>query len=141
MLAVTGAGWDERVEAWFTKQIRIFQDIFPARRASIRELLKQSRPYVETRGGGRHYFSRDDLEAAASKLPAEILDAPIFPIVFTRGEAEDLYIVRGAEAAEAFVRLADLKGLDRLPTGEFYTYKSLVLHFLKRYPSLGIITG
>lgn len=138
---MTESGWDERVEAWFSKQIRSFQDIFPARRASIRELLNQSRPYVETRGGGRHYFSRRDLEAAASKLPAELLDAPIFPIVFTRGEVEDLYIVRGAEAADAFARLSDLNGLDSLPTGEFYTYKSLVLHFLSRYPSLGIIAG
>jgi uncharacterized protein (UPF0216 family) len=134
-------GWDERVEAWLSKQTRILQDIFPARRASIRELLGQPRPYVETRGGGRHYFSRRDLEEAASKLPAELLDAPIFPIVFARGEAEDLYLVRGAEAAAAFAKLSDLRGLDRLPTGEFYTYKSLVLHFLSRYPSLGIITG
>ncbi len=75
------------------------------------------------------------------KLPPELLEAPIFPIVFARGEVEDLYIVRGEEAAAAFARLSDLRGLDRLPTGEFYTYKSLVLHFLSRYPSLGIITG
>ncbi len=129
------------MEAWLSRQARFFQDIFPVRRASIRELLGQSIPYVETRGGGRHYFSKRDLELAASKLPAELLDVPIIPIVFARSEIEGVYVIRGVETADAFAKLSDLKGLDRLPTGEFYTYKSLVLNFLSRYPSLGIITG
>lgn len=111
----------------------------PARRASVRELLSQLRPFVETRGGGIHHFSREDLEKAASILPPELLEAPIFPIVFSRGEIQDVYIIRGAEAAAAFAKLTGIKGLERLSSGDFFTYKSLVLNFLSRYPSLGVI--
>ncbi|MEM0381978.1 MAG: DUF61 family protein [Nitrososphaerota archaeon] len=134
-------GWEGREEVWLSRQARLFRELIPVRRASVRELLSQSTPFVETRGGGRHYFSKKDLEMAASKLRPELLDAPILPIVFTRGEAEDTYIVREAEAAEAFATLSGLRGLERLSSGEFYTYKSLILHFLSRYPSLGVITG
>lgn len=126
-------------DVWLSRQLRFFRDNAPARRASVEELLSQSRPFVETRGGGRHHFSREDLEKAASILPPELINAPIFPIVFSRGEIQDVYIIRGGEAAEAFAKLTGVKGLERLSSGDFFTYKSLVLNFLSRYPSLGVI--
>lgn len=81
------------------------------------------------------------MEEAASRLPADLLEAAVFPIVFTKGDAEDVYLIRDPHAAEVFSRLSETKRAERLPSGEYYTYKSLVLRFLARYPSLGVITG
>lgn len=95
---------------------------------------------METIGGGRHFFSKTDLGRAASLLPPELYSSRIFPIIFARGEMEDAYLIRDAESAEAFKILAGVRRVERLATGEHYTYKSLVIHFLSQYPSLGVIT-
>jgi len=129
-----------REDAWVSSQLKVFREIAPARRASIKELLGMERPYVETMSGGRHYFSRKDLEAASSLLSPRLLESRIFPIIFSRGELEDAYVLRDAESAEAFRTLIGVKRVERLATGEYYAYKSLVIHFLSLYSSLGVIT-
>jgi len=134
-------GGDYWEEAWASHQLHLLRDLVPARRASLRELLSSEEPSVETRSGGRHRFLRRDLEDAASILPVILWDAPVFPIVFTLGEVEGVYLVGGGQAAEVFSRLVGVRGLGRLENGEFYAYKSLVLHFLSRFPTLGVIIG
>jgi uncharacterized protein (UPF0216 family) len=138
--AVGEAEGPDKAEEWFAHQLRAFRQIAPARRASLRELLGSDHPSVETLGGSRHYFRRADLEAASSKLPGELWDARVFPLIFVHEAGSEIYLLRSREEALAFKSLLGLEGLQRTDRGEFYTYRSLVLSFIAKYPSLGLVT-
>jgi uncharacterized protein (UPF0216 family) len=134
-----GEGWG-RDEDWFAHQLKVFRSMAPARRVSLRELLERRDLSVETLGGSRHFFSRADIEEAAQRLPRELWEARVFPLVFVREGESDLYLLRQRDEARAFSSLLGIVVPRQTERGEFYTYKVLILQFLSKYPSLGLIS-
>jgi len=52
----------------------------------------------------------------------------------------DLYLLRQRDEARAFSSLLGIVVPRQTERGEFYTYKVLILQFLSKYPSLGLIS-
>ncbi len=131
-----------REEDFVEHQLRSLRDLLPARKGSIEELLRSDDPKVPTVGGGYHRFSRRSLEKAAESVPRELWSVPIFPITFSSGDelGKGVVIVRSRAEAVAFAKLMGLSDLPKTPDGYHYTYKVLVVDFLRRYPSLGVIS-
>jgi uncharacterized protein (UPF0216 family) len=101
------------------------------------------KPSVPLSNGDRHYFNRNELIKAAELLGRECMDAEVFPLVFiSRKEmGSDVYLIKDNGADEIFRRLVGLSApVSRTRDGQAYTYKSLVIEFIKKYPSLGLIT-
>lgn len=134
---------EDRLERWITSKLRESANLLPVTRVSLRELAKMSDPKVPTQGGGFHRFHASDLKAAADLLPEHARDWRVFPLTFNRMEelGTGVYAIQGGDrAAEVFERLMGRKLVNRTEDGTWYTYKSIILEFLSRYPSLGIIT-
>lgn len=131
------------IDEWLSEQMRRLGALAPAKRASLRALLGMSEPHVDTVSGGRHYFRREDLERALGVLGSKYLDLPLFPLVFTLREefGERVYAIQGGEhSARAFADLLGIGSVNRTEDGVYYTYKATVYEFLRRYPSLCVIT-
>ncbi|MEM1975527.1 MAG: DUF61 family protein [Candidatus Caldarchaeum sp.] len=129
------------VDDWLAETMRHVNDALPRRAAKLSTLLEMEKPFVETVGGGRHYFDRSELEELLIKLPREVSENLYLPIVFAKNleMGENTYIVkaRGSEA-EAFRILMGLRELPRVDN-QSYTYKPLVAEFINRYPTLAVI--
>jgi uncharacterized protein (UPF0216 family) len=92
-------------EDWFAHQLKVFRSMTPARRVSLRELLERGDLFIETLGGSRHFFSKADIEDAAKRLPRELWEARVFPLVFVKEGESDLYLLRQRDEARAFSSL------------------------------------
>jgi Uncharacterized protein conserved in archaea len=136
----TRGGGRGRRTSWSTSSRA--EGLLPARKGSIQELLGSDDPKVPTVGGGYHRFSRRSLEKAAEVVPKELWSVPIFPITFSSGDelGKGVVIIRSKAEAVAFSKLMGLSDLPKTPEGYHYTYKVLVVDFLRRYPSLGVIS-
>jgi len=129
-------------EEFVEHQLRSLRDMLPVRKCSIEELLRSEDPKVPTLGGGHHRFSRRSVEAAASAIPRDLWSVPLFPITFSSGEelGRGVVVIRNKAEAVAFARMMGLSELPRTPEGHHYTYKVLVIDFMRRYPSLGVLS-
>lgn len=130
------------IDVWLTERIKDVGVKIPTKRLSLRELLSMDVPFVPLMDGNKHFFNKKDLEKAAEVLGEKFLSAEVFPIIFVskRSECCDFYILRGEWVDEVFRRLVGISSVNKMPNGQPYTYKSLVLEFIKKYPSLAIIT-
>ncbi len=131
------------VEAWLAEQIKKIGNRMPVKRFSLRQLLSMYKPSVPLSNGDRHFFNIEELKRAAELLSNECLDYEVFPLIFMsrKDMGEDVYLIKGSGADEIFRRLSGISiPVSRTKDGQAYTYKSLVIEFIKKYPSLGIIT-
>lgn len=134
---------DSFIESWLVEHIRRFGVRVPVKRLSLRQLLSMDEPSVLLSNGEKHFFNRNELVKAAELIGKEYLDREVFPLVFIswKDAGEDVYLIKGDGADEIFRRLIGIsKPLSRTPEGLAYTYKSLIIEFLKKYPSLGTIS-
>ncbi|HID05253.1 MAG TPA: DUF61 family protein [Candidatus Caldiarchaeum subterraneum] len=129
------------VDEWLSHTLRSINDALPKRVEKLTRLLEMEKPYVETVGGGRHYFSKEELQRINHQLPKEVAQTLYLPIVFTKHHEmdESVYLIRarGSEA-EAFRILMQIPELPKTKN-QHYTYKPLVAEFLNRYPTLAVI--
>ena len=133
---------DSFIEAWLAEHLKRLSSGMPVKRLSLRQLLSMEKPSVQLSNGDRHFFNRDELMKAAELLGYEYLDYEVFPLVFiSRKEmGGDVYLIKGNGAGDIFRRLVGLSApVSRTKDGQAYTYKSLVIEFIKKYPSLGLI--
>jgi len=49
------------VDEWLSQTLRKINDVLPKRTESLKKLLEMDRPYVETVGGGKHFFDKKEL--------------------------------------------------------------------------------
>jgi uncharacterized protein (UPF0216 family) len=134
---------DSFIEPWLAEHLKRLSTGMPVKRLSLRQLLFMEKPSVPLSNGDRHYFNRNELIKAAELLGRECMDAEVFPLVFiSRKEmGSDVYLIKDNGADEIFRRLVGLSApVSRTRDGQAYTYKSLVIEFIKKYPSLGLIT-
>jgi uncharacterized protein (UPF0216 family) len=134
---------DSFIEAWLAERLKRLSTGMPLKRLSLRQLLSMEEPSVPLSNGDRHCFNRDELIKAAELLGLECMDYEVFPIVFISSKevGSDVYLIKGNGADEIFRRLVGLSAtVSRTRDGQAYTYKSLVIEFIKNYPSLGLIT-
>ncbi|MCS7142881.1 MAG: DUF61 family protein [Aigarchaeota archaeon] len=135
---------EEVASKWISLRLREVASIAPAVRASLNELLLQEDPHVPTQGRGVHRFNRGDLERSRGLLSEIEADARIFPIVLAKFEdlGGDSYVIQGGEiASRVFSKLLGSKLVNRTEDGLYYTYKSAVIEFSRRFPSLAVIVG
>ncbi|MCS7110381.1 MAG: DUF61 family protein [Candidatus Caldarchaeum sp.] len=129
------------VDEWLSQTLRKINDVLPRRVELLNRLLEMPTPFVETVGGGRHYFDRNELLAVKQSLPEEVVENLFLPIVFSKNLSfgEHTYIIkaRGTEP-EAFRILMKIRHLPKADDA-YYTYKPLVSEFLNRYPTLGVV--
>jgi len=140
---VEGRDREGIIEGWLSEQVRQLGGALPAKRASLSTLLRMNEPFVETVSGGKHYFRKEDLERAVEVLGDKYMDLPLFPLVFTLREefGEKVYIIQGGEhAAHVFADLLDLSSINKTGDGTYYTYKAVVYEFIRRYPSLCVVS-
>ncbi len=133
---------DSFIEAWLAEHLKRLSTGMPVKRLSLRQLLSMEKPSVQLSNGDRHFFNRDELMKAAELLGHEYLDYEVFPLVFiSRKEmGGDVYLIKGNGADDIFRSLVGLSApVSRTKDGQAYTYKSLVIEFIKKYPSLGLI--
>ena len=131
----------ERFEEWLSTQFRRLNDGLPRRRLLLRELLEMEEPSVETLGGERHYFSREELEEVSEMLPERVAGKVRLPLVFRRSleSVESVYYLEGGEAEAETVKA--LAGIGFLPSnlGRYYTYKPIVSLLASKYPTLIVL--
>jgi len=129
------------VDDLLAETLRHVNDSLPRRVVRLGVLLRMDEPYVETIGGGFHYFNKRELMMLAELLPADVAADLHLPFVFTKRHdlEEPVYLIRtvGSEP-EAF---KTLMGLSHLPEsgGGYYTYKPVIAEFVRRYPSLATV--
>jgi len=129
------------VDEWLAETLRRVNDSLPKRTETLDRLLGEEEPSVETVGGGRHFFDKEELKRLKASLPPEVAAGLRLPFVFTKKHEleESVYVVRGkGTEARAFAILMNLRELPRMG-GEPYTYKPLVAEFLNRYPTLAAV--
>lgn len=129
------------VDEWLSQTLRQINDVLPRRVERLEKLLEMENPYVETVGGGKHYFDRKELAAVRDALPVEVAEGLFLPIVFSKNLSlgDHTYVIkaRGTEA-EAFRILMNLKTVPKTEDG-YYTYKPLVAEFINKYPTLAVV--
>lgn len=132
---------EDWVEEWLSKQVRRLNEGLPRRRVLLRELLEMGEPGVETVGGGRHFFAREELEEVWRVLPRSVAERLRLPLVFRRGweSRESVFYLEGGEVEAEAVKL--LTGLSYLPSskGRYYTYKPIVSLLASKYPSIVVL--
>ncbi|MCS7118238.1 MAG: DUF61 family protein [Thaumarchaeota archaeon] len=129
-------------DAFIEGHLKRLRDNVPVRKASLEELIDSDNPSVETLGGGRHRFRPEDLRAASKLLTGELRRAPALPITFSSGEdyGKGVVILRNRVEAAVYRALMGLEFVPETPEGYAYTYKPMVAEFVRRYPSLGILS-
>ncbi|MCS7094530.1 MAG: DUF61 family protein [Thaumarchaeota archaeon] len=129
-------------DALIEGHLKRMRDSLPIRKASLEELLGSADPHVETIGGGRHKFRREDLLAADAVLNGELRKVNAFPITFSSGEdyGKGVMILRSRAEAVVYRTLMGLGLVPETPEGYAYTYKPMVAEFLRRFPSLGVLS-
>ncbi|MEM0440601.1 MAG: DUF61 family protein [Candidatus Caldarchaeum sp.] len=128
------------VDEWLSQTLRKINDVLPKRTESLKKLLEMDRPYVETVGGGKHFFDKKELNDVFRILPPETADQLFLPIVFSKNLSlgEHVYVIKArGRAPEAFRILMNLKELPQAD-GLYYTFKPLVAEFINRYPTLAV---
>ncbi|MDW8063260.1 MAG: DUF61 family protein [Candidatus Caldarchaeum sp.] len=129
------------VDEWLSQTLRKINDVLPRKAEPLNKLLEMDEPFVETVGGGRHYFDKNELMAVKQALPKEVVENLFLPIVFSKNLSlgEHTYVIkaRGTEP-EAFRILMNIRQLPKADDVH-YTYKPLVAEFLNRYPTLGVV--
>lgn len=127
------------IEEWLRYELMSINMALPKRPLRLSMLLHLEEPFVETVGGGRHYFDKKELEELRKLLPSG--HDVLLPIVFVRrGElGEGVYLIKGGkDEAEAFRLALGLSDVPYSPEG-YYTYKPFILEFLRKFKTLGII--
>lgn len=130
-----------RIDEWLSHTLKSINDNLPKRVERFTTLIEMETPYVETIGGGKHYFNKEELKQLERELPKHILSNLYLPIVFTKQHEleESVYVIRarGTEA-EAFKILMKIDELPKI-NNQHYTYKPLVAEFINKYPTLAVI--
>ncbi|MEM1517901.1 MAG: DUF61 family protein [Nitrososphaerota archaeon] len=129
-------------DALLVEYIKKLGASMPAKRLSIRQLLLMDEPSVNQVNGEKHFFNKNELIKAAELLRGCCLECEVFPIVFVprKDLGKDVYLIKGHGAEEVFRILMGLSSVNKTPDGQAYTYKALVIEFIKKFPSLGIIS-
>jgi len=132
----------DRVDTFLSNILKTVNDAVPKRVVKYREIVEKGVEYVETVGGGKHFFEPAEVRRLGEKLPSEILDDLHLPFIFVKNSevSEPVYHIRvyGREA-EAFQILMDLKILPRNEKGP-YTYKPILSNFINKYPTLAVLS-
>lgn len=129
-------------DALLASYIKKLGTSMPAKRLSIRQLLSMDEPSVNRVNGEKHFFNKNELLKAAELLKECCLEWEVFPLVFVHRKdlGKDVYLVKGPGAEEVFRILMGLSSVNKTPDGQAYTYKALVIEFINKFPSLGIIS-
>ena len=130
-----------RVEEWLSNQFKRINEGLPKSRLPLSELLSMQEPSVETIGGGRHHFLRDELQELLNVLPEELWRRVRLPLVFRRSleSSESVYYLEGGEAEAEAVKI--LAGVRFLPEnkGRYFTYKPILSILVSKYPTIIVI--
>lgn len=132
---------DETIDHWLSHELKKINSQLPRNRAYLQDLLKTDQPYVETVGGGKHFFSVEELELLARSLPKEIGSNLSLPIVFIRRYemGEGVYTFEGDSEAEAFKNILGLSYLSKTEK-KYHTYKPVVIDFLRRFKTIAVVS-
>ena len=131
----------DKIDEWLSHTLKSINDSLPKRMEKFTRLIEMEEPYVETIGGEKHHFNKEELKQIAEKLPDHILANLYLPIVFTKQHnlEESVYIIRArgteAEAFKILMKINDLPKINNQP----YTYKPLIAEFINKYPTLAVI--
>lgn len=78
----------------------------PKNRKSLKQLLIEEEPYVETIEGSKHFFKRRELEKASETIPEKFHEAMLLPILiirrFERGKG--IFTVSGSDVEKQIIK-------------------------------------
>ncbi|MEM2905221.1 MAG: DUF61 family protein [Candidatus Bathyarchaeia archaeon] len=125
------------LNALWQHEIERINDHLPKATRSLEELLGTEKPELPTRGGGRHYFEREDLEFLGKEIPRELHSRVMLPIILTRrlDLGKGVFSVSGGRIEKSIVRwLLETGGRERFQLYEDEDGP----HFVYR-PQVGIL--
>lgn len=119
------------LDALWQHEIQRVNDHLPKATRSLEELLKMEKAELETRGGDRYRFDREDLEFLAKELPEEYHGRVMLPMILTRrlDLGKGVFSVSGGIVELSIVRwiLEDPSGRFELWRGEpYFVYRPQV---------------
>ncbi|MEM3737306.1 MAG: DUF61 family protein [Candidatus Bathyarchaeia archaeon] len=131
----------------FREEVRKLNLHLPRSRKSLKQLLNEKDPQVDSLGGEKLLFKRRDLEEAAKIVPENYHASLMLPLVLVRRMAmgEGVFTVTGGRLEKIFVRkvlgLTDKGFEDEAAENrhEVYLYRIQIQELLNRFDSLVII--
>ena len=77
----------------------------PKNRRTLKQLLTEEEPYVETIEGKKHFFKRKELETASNLIPKEIHEKIKFPLLIIRrvDKGKGIFTILGSDSERQVV--------------------------------------
>ncbi len=122
---------------WMHLEISKINDGIVAERKTLARLLQEERPCSMTKGGKEHRYDRAVLSEMGNKIPGEIQEKLLLPILFFfDSSVSDSAFLADETALHALQLLGEFSDLRTMRDGRLWVGRAIVYSLIRKYPTL-----